>query len=229
MYQNQKSWNEEYKKSQLITKDAKPQKDFLRFLEWMKKNKHLDFSARISVLDLGCGIGRNAFYMAEHYGAQAYGWDFSESAIAQAKKRFTHEQLIFEKRDITKDFPLPDESIDLALDITVSNALSQKERREYLRELARIMKKGAFLYVRTLAKEGDKNAQNLIKKFPGEEKDTYHHPSLQVCERVFTGPDFKEAYGEFFDVIRMTRKTGYQRFGNQSYKRNYWNAYLQKK
>lgn len=225
---NEKAWDAEYINPQLVTKDVKPQKDFFRFLEWVKKNKNLALDSSLTVLDLGCGVGRNGYYMAHHYGAEVYAWDFSEKAIEKGKTLFSHERLFLEKRDMTHDFPLDDNSVDLILDITASNALSEAGRAKYLKEMNRVLKPGGHIYVRALAKEGDKNAQSLIKKFPGGEYDTCHHPDLKVTERVFSGPDFKDLYGQYFTVIRMLRKTGYQRFANQNYKRNYWNIYLKK-
>ncbi|MCA9353141.1 class I SAM-dependent methyltransferase [Patescibacteria group bacterium] len=226
---NRQAWDDEYKKPKLITQSHKPQKDFLRFIKWVKRNKHLDLYSGITVLDLGCGVGRNSFYMADTYGARVYGWDFSHDAIEKACAIHRHTLIDFEERNISDPFPLPNASVDLILDVTSSNALNDREREMYLRECARVLKHGGYMYVRTLAKEGDKNAQTMIKEFPGGEYDTYHHPQLDVIERVFSGPDFKVLYGEYLDVVRMERKTGYQRWGAQSYKRNYWNCYLKSK
>ncbi len=226
---NEYAWNNEYKDSKLMTKSVVPQKDFLRFLNWIKKNKNIDLYDNIVVLDLGCGVGRNSYYMSDIYGAKSYAWDFSDHAIEKGKKLFQHKNLFLEKIDMTKRFPLEDKSVDLILDITASNALDEKGRDVYLKEMKRVLKPSGYIYVRTLAKEGDKNAQNLVKRFSGEEHDTYIHPELKIRERVFTGPDFKKIYESYFNVIRMLRKTGYQRFGKQNFKRNYWNVYLKNK
>lgn len=226
---NEKAWNHEYQNSKLITKSVQPQKDFFRFLEWMKKNKNMDLYAHINVLDLGCGVGRNGYYMAENYDANVFAWDFSEDAIKKGKRLFQHKNLNLEKRDMSHDFPLEDNSIDLILDITASNALDEKDRAHYLKEMFRVLKPSGYIYLRTLAKEGDKNARGLIKNFPGKEYDTYLHPDLYITERVFSGPDFKSLYEPYFKVIRMLRKSGYQRFGKQNYKRNYWNIYMSAK
>jgi len=223
---NQDSWNQEYQSPQLITKHYQPQKDFLRFIAWIKKNKHIDLYSDITVLDLGCGTGRNSFYMADHYDAVCHAWDFSEAAIETAKSVHSHLNISFKVRNIAQVFPLEDNSVDIILDVTASNALSEQERTVYLSECRRVLKPGGYMYVRTLAKEGDKNAQNLIKQFPGKDHDTYDHPQLKVTERVFTGPDFKELYNQYLEVVRMERKTGYQKWDNQSYKRNYWNVYI---
>ncbi len=226
---NEKFWDSEYVDSRLITQSVKPQKDFFRFLAWMKKNNNMDLYGNISVLDLGCGVGRNAYYMAGQYSAEVFAWDFSEQAITKGKKLFQHKKLKLEKRDMMKTFPLEDNSIDLILDITASNALNEKGRANYLKEMYRVLKPTGYIYLRTLAKEGDKNAKCLIKHFSGKEYDTYIHPELGITERVFSGPDFKQIYEPYFTVIRMLRKSGYQRFGKQNYKRNYWNVYLKAK
>lgn len=226
---NQKSWDEEYKKPKLVTQSHKPQKDFLRFIKWIKNNKHIDLYSGIRVLDLGCGVGRNSFYMADNYGAQVEGYDFSQDAIEKARKFHKHALVNYRVRNIAEPFSMEDNSIDIILDVTTSNALNEKQRSLYLKECARVLKPGGYMYVRTLAKEGDKNAQKMVKDFYGGEYDTYTHPQLGVTERIFSGPDFKELYNQHLEVIRMERKTGYQRWGSQSYKRNYWNCYIKKK
>jgi ubiquinone/menaquinone biosynthesis C-methylase UbiE len=225
---NQKSWDREYQNSKLVTKDQKPQKDFLRFLKWLKKDQKVELDSDYTVLDLGCGTGRNSFYLAEKYGVRAIGWDFSETAIAEGQKNFNHPNLTLEKRDVSDRFPLGDNSIDLVLDITTSNALNESQREIYLKEVSRVLKPGGYFYVRALALEGDKNAKELLDRFPGIEKDTYIHPELGVIERVFSEGSFRELYEPYFKIFLMKKKTGYQKFGNQSYKRNYWNVYLRK-
>lgn len=226
---NQKSWDQEYQKPQLVTLGHKPQKDFLRFIKWIKNNKHIDLHSGITVLDLGCGVGRNSFYMADNYDSQVVAYDFSGDAIDKAQAIHGHENILFKERNIAQPFLLEDDSVDIILDVTASNALSSKERSLYLKECARVLKPTGYMYVRTLAKEGDKNAQKLVKDFYGGEYDTYKHPKLGVTERIFSGPDFKELYNQHLNVVRMERKTGYQRWGSQSYKRNYWNVYINNK
>ena len=82
---NEHAWDSEYTDSKLITSDVKPQKDFFRFLEWMQRNKNMDLDSGITVLDLGCGVGRNGYYMAEKHNAQVYAWDYSAAAIEKGQ------------------------------------------------------------------------------------------------------------------------------------------------
>jgi SAM-dependent methyltransferase len=221
------AWDKEYRDSNFVSKDAKPQADFLRFLKWLKKDKKV-MLVGARVLDAGCGIGRNAFYLATTYNVHVEAFDFSREAITLAKKDFSHPEISFSVRNMNESLLEPDTSVDLVLDIMASFSLGTQEREHFLHEIHRVLKPGGFLYLRTLAKESDKNAAFLLKHNPGPETDTYIHPTLGSSERVFTRTDLESLYGQFFDILFMERKTGYQKFGNQSYKRNYWNVYLQK-
>ena len=58
------AWEKEYRNSKLLTKEAEPQKDTLRFIKFLKKEAKLDLEG-LHVLDLGSGTGRNANYFAE--------------------------------------------------------------------------------------------------------------------------------------------------------------------
>lgn len=221
------SWEKEYTNPTFISKDGKPQEDFLKFLKWVKKNKAGELE-HANILDAGSGTGRNAYYLAEKYNAHVIAFDFALSAISFAKQNFSHPNISFLIHNMKDTLPFPSDSFDFVFDVMASFSLSGSEREKYLKELHRVLKPGGYMYIRTLAKEGDKNAQFLIKNNPGKEPDTYIHPTLGSEERVFSGPDFKEVYGKYFEIIKMERKSGYQKFDGQSYKRNYWNVYLRK-
>jgi len=222
------SWEREYANPSFITKNTRPQEDFLKFLQWLKKIKN-DALTSLQVLDLGCGIGRNSLYLANKYHVKVTAIDFSKNAIRLAKEHFSHENIHFVVDSISEPFPLEDESVGLVLDIMSSFSLTEVEREKYLQEINRVLKSGGFMYVRTLKKEADKNAGYLLKNNPGKEKDTYIHPTLGSHERVFSELDFRELYTKYFDIVKMQGKSGYQKFDGQPYKRNYWNVYLQKK
>jgi hypothetical protein len=50
-----------------------------------------------------------------------------------------------------------------------------------------------------------------------------------MTERVFSKSDLESDYLTNFTILNIEKTTGYQKWGNQSYKRNYWIVYLQKK
>src|SRR5680860_552128 len=85
-----KEWEKEYRDSTFVTMHDAPQKFFLRFLKYLKK-AGVDIKD-LKVLDLGCGTGRNANYLAE-LGAIVTGIEISDTAVRLAKKRAEEKEL----------------------------------------------------------------------------------------------------------------------------------------
>ncbi|MCF7831880.1 MAG: methyltransferase domain-containing protein [Candidatus Pacebacteria bacterium] len=225
-------WDNEYKDPQLVTKSFIPQSDVTSFLSWVRRKQKYPIDVDATILDIGCGVGRHCIYIADQYGAQCFGFDFSATAIALGNA-YIQEHAVsgvhLTVQSLTDKIPLQDNSVDIVIDAMSSHSLLQSERVFLLSELYRVLKPGGFLFVRTFLKDGDANAKELLKRFPGPEKDTYKHPRLHVVERVFEEKDFKQMYGNYFSVVSFDKKTGYQKWDNQSYKRRYLIAHMQKK
>lgn len=222
-------WEKEYQDPILVTKNEKPQNDVLRFLKYLKKNKKINLE-NLNILDLGSGTGRNSNYLAS-FGNNVFGMEISNFAIKLAKEKMNELNINvnYFPRSMGEKFPFENNYFDFILDVTSSNSLSEKERENYLNETRRVLKTGGNFFVRALCKDGDKNAKKLLKLFPGKEKDTYQMPELNLVERVFSEDDFRNLYGKYFEIEKITKRFGYARFKGQSYKRNYLLAYLAKK
>jgi len=223
------AWEREYQNPQLVTKDSKPQKDVVRFFKFLKKTGGISLT-NLNVLDLGCGVGRNTNHLAM-LGNIVTGFEISKTALAIAKTRASELGVSVDYRlqNIGSAYPLEDNTFDLVLDITSSNALNEEERAVHLSEVHRVLKPEGYFFVRALCKDGDTNAKALIKKNPGKERDTYINTAMNLTERVFTQEDFKKLYSAHFSILQLSKKTGYTSFGGRSYKRNFWLAYMQKK
>ena len=223
-------WENEYGgDSKLITKHNEPQATFLRFLKYHKRTAKTKLKD-LSIFDAGCGTGRNSNYLAIK-GAKVQGVDISPSAIRIAKERARETDLDvdYSVLDLGVKQKFEDDSLDLVIDVTSSNSLNEKEREMFLSEVQRGLKTGGYFFVRALCLEGDKNAKYLVKNNPGPEYDTYKMPGLGLVERVFSRQDFQGLYSKYFKIEKLIKESGYTRFSNQSYKRNFWVAYLSKK
>lgn len=222
-------WEKEYQDPILVTKNEKPQNDVLRFLKYLKKNKKINLE-NLNILDLGSGTGRNSNYLAS-FGNNVFGMEISVSAVklAQERAKELKTKVKYLYTSMGEKFPFNDNFFDLILDVTSSNSLSEKERENCLNETRRVLKTGGNFFVRALCKDGDKNAKKLLKIFPGKEKDTYQMPEIELVERVFSESDFRDLYGKYFEIEKITKRFGYARFKGQNYKRNYLLAYLIKK
>lgn len=221
-------WDREYRNSKFLTKENKPQSDVVRFVQFLKKEKKVVLEG-LSVIDLGSGAGRNSFYFAE-MGNAVTGLEISKTAVNIADKyaKDAGLNINYVKQSIGDKFLCLDESIDIALDITSSNSLTESEREIFLSETNRVLKNGGYFFTKALCKEGDENAKFLIKNNPGKEKDTYIMPEVGVTERVWTKEDFISVYEKYFKIIHMEKKTTYSKINNRSYKRNFWIVYMKK-
>jgi len=222
------TWEREYNNPKLVTKNECPQADTLRFLKFLKKEEKYKIEDR-TILDLGCGTGRNANYLAER-GNNVIGIEISKTALNLAKERAKEIGVSVDYRigDIGEKYDIEDNSIDIVLDITSSNSLDEKGRDIYLNEVNRVIKKNGYFFVRALCKDGNKNVKNLLKQNPGREYDTYIIKEIGLTERVFSKDDFIRMYSKYFKIINLEKKTNYTTFNNRIYKRDYWIAYMSK-
>lgn len=222
-----KVWETEYRNPRLITNSDEPQLDFKHFIKWLRKHQKVELEG-LKVLDLGSGTGKNSLFLAER-GSIVNGIELSTTAVKIAKERAMERQLDaeFTEGDIGKKFLFQSKIFDLIIDVVSSNSLTQAERANYIKECNRVLKPSGFMFVKALCKDGDKNAENLIKKFPGPEKDTYIMPETGIVERVFTKKDLETTYRDF-KIIHLERKTSYTQFAGKPFKRNFWLVYLLK-
>lgn len=235
-------WESEYRNPQFITLGTEPLSDIRDFMKWIKKQVRknpsldnsvgqMDFSVPVTgwtVFDAGCGNGKNMKYIVEHFCEQGIGYDISQTAIDLAKNLADGLPIRYSTRSLGEPFDIPDNSIDVVIDATSSHALNVAERAIYLSEIGRVMKPGGYYFLRTLAIEGDTNAKNLIKQFPGIEPNTYVLPGTGMTERVFSKSDIESDFKNF-EILHREKTSGYQKWGNQSYRRNYWVVYMKKK
>ena len=192
---NDQAWEQEYQQPQFLTLGTEPLTVVKEFCKWLRRDEKVELE-KCTVLDLGCGNGKNVKYFVEGYAKSGIGYDISKTAIVAAKKLSEGLEIKYEVRSIGEKFPLENESVDIILDVTSSNSLSESEREVYLQETQRVLKPGGYLFVRALCLDGDKNAKQLIKENPGSEKDTYILPNVGVTERVFTKQDLVDTYGK---------------------------------
>ena len=210
----------------------------MRFFKFLKKEQKYIVEGK-SVLDLGCGTGRNSNYLAERDN-NVIGIEISKTALLIAKERAISLGVNVDYRlgDMGENYDIKDGSIDVILDVTSSNSLNEKGRENYLNEMNRVLKgpsssktttgESGYIFVRALCKDGNKNVKNLLKQSPGREYDTYIIKDIGLTERVFSREDFIKMYGKYFKILNLEKKTNYTTFNNRVYKRDYFLAYLTK-
>lgn len=99
-------------------------------------------------LDIGCGAGREAVYLAEH-GFRAHGVDLSRAAVRLARARATRAEVKadFRVADV-RDLPFRARTFGLVTDRSCLHTLYRWDWPKYGQEVARVMKPGGLLVIR---------------------------------------------------------------------------------
>lgn len=101
---------------------------------------------RTRVIDIACGKGTSAVYLAERYGCEVVGIDISEDLIAQAitlaKKKGLERKVAFRVGDALQ-LPFLDNEFDAA--VSQAMLVLVKDKRQSIREALRVVKPGGYL------------------------------------------------------------------------------------
>ena len=108
----------------------------------MLAEKHFD-----SVLEIGCGTGKNTVFLAQ-IADKVLAFDFSEGMVQQARKKVQADNVRFEMADITQPWQCADNGFDL---ITCSLVLEHiQDLSHVFTEAARTLKPGGLFLVNEL-------------------------------------------------------------------------------
>jgi cyclopropane fatty-acyl-phospholipid synthase-like methyltransferase len=126
-------------------------------------------------IDLGCGTGTNALYLAEH-GWQVVGADFSRGAIRTARRKIRDSDLPieFHQTDVTRLEGIQG-PFDLALDIGCFHSLPVDRRQDYATRVGQLAAPNGYYL--------------LYAWLPGDDPSS-SNPSQEQVKSLF-GPTFE--------------------------------------
>ncbi len=221
-------WDREYKNPEhlkLSTEQSEDLEKFTRFVLRQKRDELLSPGA--SVLDVGCGNGRNLIYLAKTFGVSGTGYDISKAAIAQAVAASKGLHLFYQARSIAGELTVPDNSQGMALDMMTSHFLTKEERFGLREEIYRTLKPGGLLFMKTFLKDEDLHTRRLLIEFPGKEEGSYIHPVMGVAEYVYNEEELTTFLAERFIIHKIYRSHKHA-FRGQARKRRTITIYAEK-
>ncbi len=105
------------------------------------------FDTGSTVLDLGCGAGRIALYVAEQC-SKLWAVDVSPAMLKLASARLAHRSNVRYAQCLETRFPdVPDGSVDFAYSILVLQHVEREDAYRLMSELLRVLRPGASAYL----------------------------------------------------------------------------------
>jgi SAM-dependent methyltransferase len=222
-------WDQEYTKAENLALSTEASEDLEKFTRWLERQtKRTLLNPASSVVDFGCGNGRNLIYLSNTFGMYGIGYDSSAAAIKEAIRLSDGLPLTYQTRTIVGQFEnVKDDSQSLALDMMSSHFLKKDERTMLRDEIHRVLKPGGFLFMKTFASDGDLHTKRLIAEQPGDEDSSYIHPVIGVQEFVYSEEELYAFLSEKF-IVHKTYLSHKHALRGKARKRRTISMYVEK-
>lgn len=221
-------WNKEHETPFALKQmDAKKlSSGIVPFVEFLKEKGLKELVG----LEMGCGKGRNVMGLAhQEIVSKMYGFDFSEVAIKEAKKRAVEntisEKVQFDVMDATQLWKYADNFFDFGVDCFASTDIEEPQVRQFaVDQMHRVLKPGGYFLVYVMSTD-DEFHKEMIQKSPAEEQNAFYNIGNGKFEKVFTEEELNGMYKNFTLVqARRIEKTA-EFFGKSYYCKHHWRIY----
>jgi SAM-dependent methyltransferase len=124
-----------------------------------------------SVLDVGCGTGENALYLAAH-GHEVWGIDFTPTAIQKARERAAQRHLTATFRVLNVlELPTLGRTFDTVIDSGLFHVLTDEKRPLFVDNLAAVIRRGGTYFMLCFSEFPKIDHSNLKDFLPDQLKD----------------------------------------------------------
>ncbi len=201
-------WDKEYENYLRIWGD-RPSELAIIAVRYLKSHQLED--KYLSVLDIGCGYGRDCLYLARHLNCCIFGIDISQNAI-DILKNSTVDPSTKAIQFKCCDFRDIDQcKYDIVFASNLYQILQRKQREEFRIKVADILKPGGLLFLNNLS-TNDPEEYGKGEPCPDERNSFINNKYLHFCTKEELEEDFqflsiKELYEHRYDELRAHGET----------------------
>jgi SAM-dependent methyltransferase len=179
-------WNNIYSADKKLWGD-KPSELALFAYSCLKESRHFSTNNDIFILDLGCGYGRDAVFLAQNLPCHILGLDNSEKAIEMARESLPAG---LEKRIelLNYDFSHVSDKYDVILASNLYQVLKPPERGKLRETVRRCLKAGGLFFLSTLSVHDPQHSGGI--PIEDEPNSVYDRRYLHLSTRAELETDF---------------------------------------
>ncbi len=200
-------WDEQYKEKKYLW-GKEPSELAKVASQYLRENM---IGQEFSVLDIGCGYGRDAIFLSKEHDCTVLGIDVSGEAIGIASKAVPESlriQLDFRQYDFKEFFG---DRYDIVFSSSLYQLLREDDRREFVRTVLRVTRPNGILFLSTLSVNDPEHGKKTVP-IRGETNSYQDVVYLHLCSRDELLHDFadlqiRELFEHEFYEPRVTGET----------------------
>lgn len=206
MRKQQEVWLKEHSSQAMLPAlaEQKPAGGVVKFIEFLK-NRRVDIKGR--AVDIGCGRGRNAVYLAE-LGLEVYAVDYIPPALKVAEKlaqsKGVEEKVHLVRAAIDEPWEFPDNYFNLAIDCFSSIDIETREGREIYRdEMLRTLKPEGYALVRVVSADDEWEIE-AAKHATGSEPNSVIWRQNGKFQKNYDESELRKFYKDF-NIVHLEK------------------------
>jgi SAM-dependent methyltransferase len=221
------AWHKEYENRGIPSSFRNdPTKTVVGFVSWLKKH---DIPLQGLVADIGCGLGRNSFFLASQ-GFSVIGLELLEENVNSVNDQAQLLNLPVEAfaQDASCNWPIKPNSLAIAIDVFCYKHIVCKEKQlKYRNQLWKSLNPDGFYFI-SLASEKDGFYGPLLAKSTQPKQKLIVDPYSNIPSFLYSLEELKEEFSDFFELVQIEEQLSTSPMHGNNYQRVVINAIFKK-